>query len=104
MRADIESVVGACGVSVIYNFGDNDWGTNLDILHNDPGEDEEFDPDDCVGGGAGWCCAGFNYTEKSNKMWDYLNKRFKLVYRTPDRINVNSGNNFFFAIFDTRSV
>jgi hypothetical protein len=89
MYVEYDNVPGACGVQVVYGFEENDEGWSSDKL-------EEVE-----GGGAGWLCSGFNYNESSNEAFKYLSEKYKLVYRTPDRLNSNSGNMFFFAVFDT---
>jgi hypothetical protein len=52
-------------------------------------------------GGAGICGTGFINNDKNKKFYDALCKRHKLVWQTPVRNNINSGNRFFAAFFDT---
>lgn len=88
MYGDFRTVDGACGVGVISEFGTT--------KHSGP-EATSRNP-----GGASWLCAGFIYkNDLSDKMFKELNDKYKLVFQTPVRINVNSGNPFYFAVFDT---
>lgn len=52
-------------------------------------------------GGTGFLMAGFIYRNKvCTKAFRMLKKKYKLVYRSPIRLNKNSGNKFYFAVFD----
>jgi len=84
MRVYEETVTGACGISVLYEFG---YGKEVsDIL---------------IGGGIGLVCAGFiDGNETSDKVFNEMQKRGQLLFKSPVRKNRNSGNMFYFAVFD----
>jgi hypothetical protein len=89
---ELETLVGACGVGILYEYAIDD---------DDDGVFGEVEPREFAeAGGAGWTCAGFIEADYCKDTWNYLTKRFKLVYKTPIRKNKNSGNDFFFAVFD----
>lgn len=58
---------------------------------------------------AGWAFCAFS--DGVNSQWvsdqklayEWMSKNCKLVYQSPVRINKNTGNDFFFCIFDIRS-
>lgn len=52
--------------------------------------------------GTGFFVAGFIDNEICKKAYDYFCKTTKLVYQSPVRLNKNSGNQFFFCIFDAK--
>lgn len=81
-----DTIEGACGVGVVHDFNRHTWGDRLGS--------ENY-------AGAGWVCAGFIDDELCKDAYDELNRKYTLVYQTPTRINENSGNDFFFAIWDT---
>jgi len=84
MRVYEETVTGACGISVLYEFG---CGKEV--------------PDILIGGGIGLVCAGFiDGDEKSDKVFKEMEKRGPLLFKSPVRKNINSGNMFYFAVFD----
>jgi hypothetical protein len=84
------TVDGACGVGLVYDFGHSTYYAR-------------YDPTTKNQGGAGWMCAGFIENDSlSDEMFKQLSDKYNLVYRTPTRINVNSGNPFYFAVFDTQ--
>jgi hypothetical protein len=87
MLVDCDTLVGGCGVNNVYAY-DDAWDNETELEYVD-------------GGGAGWLIASFNYNSASNEVWAYLSNKYKVVFRTPDRMNSNSGNMFFFAVFDT---
>lgn len=86
--AEFDTISGACGVGVVHEFSEDAEYYALEIIKG-------------TGGGAGWLSAGFVV---GNAMCDeafaLLSAKYKLVYQTPPRINKNSGNVFYFAIFD----
>lgn len=53
-------------------------------------------------GGAGWQVAGFVNTHVCKEAYAILKKRYKIVMQSPKRQNYNSGNSFFFCVYDTR--
>lgn len=84
MRACTDTVPGACGMGVLYDFG---YGSEISQIVNP--------------GGIGYVCAGFRSDISADmKTFAEMEKRGPCVYRTPILKNVNSGNNFFFAVFD----
>lgn len=88
MYGEFSTVAGACGVGVIHNFGTSNY-YSAEATSRNPG-------------GAGWLCAGFIYKNKMcDQMFKELNDKYKLVFQTPVRTNINSGNEFYFAVFDT---
>lgn len=89
--AEEDTLPGSCGVGIIYEFELEDEENIYDIF-----DDERFSSV----GGAGWTTAGFIDNEDCKDVWRYLTKRFKVAYTTPIRTNTNSGNKFFFAVFD----
>lgn len=50
--------------------------------------------------GTGFYVAGFIDTVECKAMYDELIAKFPIVYQSPVRQNVNSGNDFFFCVFD----
>lgn len=91
MLADFEVPSGTCGVGYVFNFEEYDTtGWSIDILKG-------------TQGGCGWLMAGFvTRNKKCREAFKLLSSKYKLVYRSPTRKNVNSGNFFYFCIFDTR--
>jgi hypothetical protein len=87
MLVDCDTLVGGCGVNNVYAY-DDAWDNVTEL-------------EDVEGGGAGWLVASFNFSEPSKEVWAYLSDKYKVVYKTPTRPNTNSGNMFFFAVFDT---
>lgn len=53
-------------------------------------------------GGAGWQVAGFVNTHVCKEAYAILKKLYKIVMQSPKRHNYNSGNEFFFCVYDTR--
>lgn len=90
MFADFETPRGTCGVGYAYHFEKDSTSWNSNILKGTPG-------------GCGWLMAGFITRNKECKeAFKLLSSKYKLVYRSSTRKNVNSGNFFYFCIFDTR--
>ena len=87
IRVNEETLTGTCGVSVFYSFN-NDWAT-------------ENISDIIPGGGTGIVCAGFRHKhELDDKVFAEMCKYGKLLFKTRVRKNRNSGNKFYFAVFD----
>lgn len=86
MRANHETLYGGCMMTYISAFNSR----------------YEGDLDDAIfGTGCGWVCAGFIKDDAdSDLMFKYLEKKYKLLYKTDVRTNRNSGNEVYFAIFD----
>jgi hypothetical protein len=53
-------------------------------------------------GGIGMFGSGFVNSPSCKKVYEVLNQRFKLVFITPVRQNKNSGNQFFYAMWDDK--
>lgn len=51
-------------------------------------------------GGTGFSGTGFIPTALSKQTYEHMCKNFRLVFQTPVRTNRNSGNKFFYAMFD----
>lgn len=84
MKVCEETITGACGISVLYEFGHGIEVSNIRI-----------------GGGTGLVCAGFiDGDEKSDKVFKEMEKRGPLLFKSPVRKNLNSQNMFYFAVFD----
>jgi len=84
-----DTLPGACGVTCFYEFTMEDEGYGQALKKIIPS------------GGIGLVCAGFREKEKFDlEVFEALCQRGKLVYRSPTRTNRNSGNKFFFAVFD----
>lgn len=91
LRVDEESLVGACGVSVLYEFkkGDEEKYWLKDIRTLVPQA------------GCGWVCAGFIAgNELCDAMFQACLERGPLMYKSPIKKNRNSGHRFYFAMFD----
>ena len=93
------TVEGACGVGVVFCFEDTGvrkkdyWGSYYrSAVHQN-------------NGGAGWVCAGFVENDPlSDEVFQQMFNKYKLVFKTPTRLNKNSSNPFYFAVFDTEGV
>lgn len=90
ISASQQTLSGTCGAGLLYNFrhGYGYYDHNL----------ETSDPP----GGAGWLCAGFIRNNTCKEAYETLKKRYKIVLQTPVRRNSNSGNGFFFLVYDTK--
>ena len=86
MKCNEESIVGSCGIGVIYGL-ESLFGRDLSHL--------------VPSGGAGWELVAFIENDKCSMAYKTLKKRWPIVYQSPVRRNINSGNNFFFCIYDT---
>ena len=87
VRVREETLPGACGVSIFYEFN-NHWGT-------------ENISDIIPGGGIGIVCAGFRHKhEMDDQVFAEMCKHGKLLFKTRVRKNRNSGNKFYLAVFE----
>ena len=87
ITVDEETLPGTCGVSLFYAFNDF-WDT-----------DNISDIIPC--GGTGIVCAGFRHKhELDDKVFAEMCKYGKLLFKTRVRKNRNSGNKFYFTVFD----
>lgn len=92
MKAYLNSVVGTCGLGVIYGFN-----TNSDVYMTD------IETYNLSTKGTGFFVAGFVNTKRCKAMHTFLGKKYATVYQSPVRENNNSTRDFFFVIYDTRS-
>lgn len=87
-----DTISGACGVGVVYDFR----LINEEYFHG-KGNLTLFNK-----GGANWLTAGFILgNETSDIAFKELSDKYKLVFKTSVRKNKNSGNRFYFCVFDT---
>lgn len=86
VKVDEDTLIGACGVSVLFEFHTR-YGKEISNL--------------IPGAGIGLVCAGFvDGQESSQEAFAEMEKRGPCVYKSPVRKNRNSGNMFYFAVFD----
>jgi hypothetical protein len=80
-----------CGVGLLYNFTsrDNYWG-HPRRSHARPV------------GGCGWNIAGFVNDQDRKEVYEYLKSTYKIVTQSPVRRNNNSGNSFFYVMYDCK--
>ena len=87
MKASFTTPPNTCGVGVVHEF-DYHYADERNILKGTPG-------------GTGFLMAGFIHGDSTcNRAYRALRKKYKIVYRSPTRVNVNSDNKFYFAVFD----
>lgn len=85
-KVEEDTLAGACGVSVLFEFHAY-YGKEISNL--------------IPGAGIGLVCAGFVDGQKSSQeAFAEMEKRGPCVYKSPVRKNRNSGNMFYFAVFD----
>lgn len=93
-----EDIPGACGICHIQDFNTED---DFDL-------EELTECGRC--GGAGFAIASFIETtseyhraqaENSQQAYEILKKKYKVVYESPKRLNNNTGNMFWFCVYDT---
>lgn len=90
MKANVSEIVsGSCGLGILKEFRENsNYYRNID---------EEF----VHCGGTGFYVAMFVVGDDTcTKAYEILKAKHPIVYESPVRFNVNSGNNVFFCIFD----
>jgi len=106
---DITRVTGSCGIGVIYShriMEPKHWlGQNMH-----PGSivramkhysDTMNSLNSANAGGCGFLLAAFIDTPECKAMYKFLKERHPILYKSDVRVNLNSGNRFFFCIFDT---
>lgn len=86
------TVNGACGVGVVYDFTfdtpSSSWSYSEEITKG-------------TKGGCGYLTAGFIHNDKlCDDAFAQLSEKYKVVFVSDLRKNVNSGNHFYFAVFD----
>lgn len=84
---------GTCGVAVNYGF-QNGAGSRENSIGMQRYWRER---------GTGFVIAGFINNSNCRKQYEKLADKYPIVYQSPVRRNRNSGNDFFFIIFDARS-
>lgn len=90
MRCYTADLDGTCGLSVFFEFEDED---DADWDHY--GDDIE----ESKLGGIGYSIAGFVDDLTCKKAYKTIKKHFDIVYQSPVKLNTNSGNQFFFIVF-----
>lgn len=95
LYGEIARVHGSCGLGVLYSFKHlnsreypNHHASLENNLENNPG-------------GCGFLTAAFIDNSYCKEMFLLLKSKFPILYQSEIRHNTNSGNNFFFCIFDT---
>lgn len=94
-----DTMSGACGVSVFYDFGErekltNRWGGHFITV-------EQRVPY----GGAGLICAGFIYGDiLCDKIFEALANKYDVLFVSEPRHNRNSGNKFYMAVFSVKDL
>lgn len=99
---NIINQTGACGVGNAYGFSTlncTQYGKNTAEQYKKYSTKEWVKNYNT--GGCGFLSAAFIDTTECKKMFQFLRDNFPILYQSPIRFNVNSGNNFFFCIFDT---
>lgn len=93
MNVYVGSVPGTCGVGVVFGFNSNDNDINRygRPISGIPARN------------AGFELAGFIDTPKCKAVYKELSEKWKTVYQSPVRRNRNTGNKFFFVIYDTEA-
>ena len=91
-----DTLAGACGISCIGGFEESDGDRN-DWYGP---QDDDFITYRGHLGGADWTSAGFIDNDECKAAYAILKKQYKIVLQSPVRINRNSGNSFFFAVYD----
>lgn len=101
MKARVEgmdTVSGACGLGCIEGFVD-DYGVEVSALRPTRKRETPWSGDGC--GGTGYTVAAFIDEPACNQIYRDIKKYHKIVFQSDVRLNNNSGNQFFFVIFDT---
>ena len=81
---------GACGVGHAHGFMGRRYETHQREVDSLQGT-----------GGCNWLTAGFVNEVDCRNTYNELCRNYKLEYQSPIRVNGNSGNRFFFAVWDT---
>lgn len=92
---------GACGIGNMYDFKRIDLST---FQRSDAGHYERYYTKENTSkhaGGCGFLSVAFIDDDMCRDMYRQLKEWYPILYQSPIRFNVNSGNNFFFCIFDT---
>lgn len=93
LKCAADTLHGACGVTLLSDF----WESS---------EKFGFNPADSImPGGAGFITAGFIYdNELSDKMFALLSSKYDVLFVSEVRLNRNSENQFYFAVFSVKDV
>jgi len=85
-----DTVTGACGMGVLSGFSSpTKWYPGKEIS------------DATTGSGTGMFCAGFvTGNEVCDTMYKELSAKFPVLWKSEERLNRNSGNMFYFVVFD----
>lgn len=87
MKLVSSTVVGGCGVGKSYNFG---YGWDNHISESS--------------GGAGYHMACFIVgDEKCDILYEEYKKRWPIAFQSETRLNRNSGNQFYFCVYDVKA-
>lgn len=88
MRAEVCTIDGACGVTNVSDFGKR----YSELVSNKT---------NFLKGGTGYIFSAFVVgEEKSDEIYRLLKSKYDLVFQSETRLNINSGNLFYFCIFD----
>lgn len=91
MKCYIDSLVGGCGVTVFSDFSNEDhWGEKNMVV-------DDIDKDEI---GAGWGIACFIDEDACREAYNDIASKYNIIFQSPVRTNRNTGNPFFFIIFD----
>ena len=92
--AESRTLPSTFGVGIFYDFMEEcDYGWNVRRIIK-----EHAPPR----GGCGWNIAGFIKTDESKEVYEDLQKKYKMVTQSPVRRNNNSGNSFFYVMYDCK--
>lgn len=85
------TIAGSCGVGMVFDYRickDSDyWNISLEKYQTE--------------GGCGWVFAAFiEGDETCEQAYEIMKNKWKIMYQSPIKLNINSGNNFFFCIFE----
>jgi hypothetical protein len=88
-----DTVSGACGLGNFNNFIESKYASRWGTYSNNI-------PDNGDGGGTGFFVAAFVESHICKNMYLELCSKYKLCFQSEVRKNANSGNEFFFCVFD----
>ena len=88
MRTERTEYYGACGLTLFYDFTYERTWNNHSIK-------------EIPGGAAGHAIAAFINTAACRRAYKEFAERFPIVFQSEVRQNTNSGNQFFFCVYDT---
>lgn len=82
---------GTCGVGLFWGFQTYDNYYGRPLTKNAPPV-----------GGCGWNIAGFINDNDRKSVYEEMKATYKIVQQSPVRRNRNSGNNFFYVMYDCK--